>query len=231
MAAHPLGVLLALGVPDRWRSELVALADGVGEALEATDTVILGGNIVAAAALSLTTTVLGSAFAPLTRAGARPGDWLYVTGRLGGPGAALSAWQRGASPAAPARERFAHPSARLIEARWLADRGAAAGIDISDGFAADLEHLAAASGVGAGVELSRLPLASGVDDPVAAAASGEEFELLVSSSGPLDTVEFERRFSIPLTEVGRVTAERAPVILRLNDERVAKPAGYDHLSR
>ena len=96
---------------------------------------------------------------------------------------------------------------------------------------ADLEHLAAASGVGAEVELSRLPLASGVDDPVAAAASGEEFELLVSSSGPLDMVEFERRFSIPLTEVGRVTAERAPVILRLNDERVAKPAGYDHLSR
>lgn len=231
MAARPLGILLALGVSDRWRAEIHDIAIGVGDAVGAAGTLVLGGNVVAAAELSLTTTVLGSAFAPLRRSGARPGDHIYVTGQLGGPAAAIAAWKRGAAPEAGCRDRFARPVARLHEARWLADRGATAGIDISDGFAADLEHLIVASGVGADVELAALPLAAGVDDPIAAVASGEEFELLVTSSSPLDVAAFERRFGLPLTEVGRATSASGELVLTLRGERVAKPAGYDHLSR
>jgi thiamine-monophosphate kinase len=231
MAARPLGILLAVGIPERWRSELDAIADGVGDALAAAGTVILGGNIVSAPGLSLTTTVLGSAFSPLRRSGAKPGDRLYVTGRLGGPAAAILAWEQGRAPAAAHRERFARPIARLREARWLADRSATAAIDISDGFAADLQHLVMASGVGADVELGMVPLAAGVGDAVAAAASGEEFELVVASRDALDTDAFEEQFSLPLTEVGRVTGQSGELVFTLRGQRVAKPAGYDHLSR
>ena len=231
MAAHPLGILLALALPDGWRGELNAIADGVGEAVTATNTLVLGGNIVCAGELGLTTTVLGSAFAPLRRSSAQPGDRIYVTGRLGGPGGAIASWSRGVVPSADLRDRFVHPTARLREARWLADRGAAAAIDISDGLAADLGHLLLASGVGAEVELGKVPLLTGVDDYLAAAASGEEFELVVTSPTEIDVTEFDRRFSLPLTEIGRVTDRGGEFALLLHGKRVAKPAGYDHLSR
>lgn len=231
MAAQPLGILLALSLPEAWRGELGAIADGVGHAVEAAHTFVLGGNIVAAGELGLTTTVLGSAFAPVRRSGARPGDRIYVTGRLGGPAAAVASWTRGLSPSAVQRDRFAHPGARLREARWLVERGAAAAIDISDGLAADLDHLLRASGVGAEVELAKVPLLSDIDDYLAAAASGEEFELIVTSPTEIGTEEFERRFSLPLTEIGRVTDAGGEFVLLLQGERVAKPAGYDHLSR
>jgi thiamine-monophosphate kinase len=230
MAARPLGILLALGLSDQWKREVEAIAEGVGDAVSAAGTVILGGNVVTAGELSLTTTVFGSAYAPLRRYGARAGDRIYVTGRLGGPGAALAAWRAGAQPERAYRDRFAHPAARLAEARWLADRGVTAAIDISDGFAGDLEHLVAASQLGVEVELSRLPLLSGLTDFVAAASSGEEFELIVTSTTPLDTAEFERRFALSLTEIGRITADHRALLFTMHGERVAKPAGYDHLS-
>ena len=95
MAAQPLGILVNISVPERWLPSLDGIADGIGDALDAAGTSILGGNLTAAGELNLTTTVLGSAFSPLRRTGLRPGDGLYVTGRLGGPGAAVAAWERG----------------------------------------------------------------------------------------------------------------------------------------
>jgi thiamine-monophosphate kinase len=231
MAAHPLGILLAIGLSERWRADVEGIAEGVGDAVSAAGTLILGGNIVAAGELSLTTTVLGSAYAPLRRGGARPGDHVYVTGRLGGPAIAVDIWKDGGEPERTYRDRFAHPVARLREARWLLEHGATAGIDISDGFAADLEQLVVASGVGAVVELSELPLLSGLTDFIVAAASGEEFELIITSSDTLDTADFERRFALPLTEVGRISAAGGALDFTLRGERVAKPAGYHHFSR
>ena len=233
MAAQPLGILLAIALPERWNAHLPAIADGVADAVVAAGTTILGGNLAAAEQLCLTTTVLGSAFAPLRRSGLRPGDGVYVTGRLGGPGAAIAAWNSGHRLHDAHRERFAHPVARLHEARWLADHGATAAIDISDGLAADLEHLAAASAVGLDIDLELLPLVDGVNGPVAAAASGEEYELVVGapSGASLDPSEFERRFGVPLTAIGRAVPSDSGVVFRRGAERVAKPSGYDHLSR
>lgn len=231
MAAKPLGILVALGLPEGRRAEIEALADGIGEAVTAAGTVVVGGNVTAADTLCITTTVLGHAFAPLTRAGLAPADLVYVTGRLGGPGAALAAWRSGHRLSDLHRERFAHPIARLREARWLADRGATAAIDISDGLAGDLEQLAAASGVGIDVDLDGLALVEGVNGPIAAAASGEEYELIVGARSRVDTAEFERAFGIPLTLIGRAMPRESGVIFRQGLTRVAKPRGYDHLSR
>src|SRR5688572_5659531 len=145
MAAEPRGILVALALPAVDREHVLRVADGIAQAVRAVGTVIVGGNIARADTLSITTTVFGSAYAPLQRTAVRAGDRVYVTGMLGGPCAALRDLEAGRTPAAAARERFARPNARIAEARWLARAGAVAGIDISDGLAADAAHLAAAS--------------------------------------------------------------------------------------
>ena len=231
MAARPLGVLVAVNLSAPYQDAITELADGIGDAVAGAETRILGGNVSGAETLCLTTTVLGAAYAPLGRKGLQAGDLVYVTGRLGGPGAAIQAWQRGDEPNPQQRARFARPVARLKEAQWLAGHGAMAAIDVSDGLAADLEHLAAANDVGIDVELDRLPLIDGVHDVLQAAASGEEYELLIGAADELDTTEFERTFDLPLTPIGRATSRENGVTFRRKGERVAKPAGYDHLSR
>ena len=227
MAAAPLGVLIALELPDAWRADLDALADGVGDAADVAHTRIIGGNVSGGERLSITTTVVGSAFTVLTRRGAHSGDRVYVTGTFGGPGTVLERLYRG-EQAGAYRERFARPRARLAEARWLAEQGASAAIDVSDGLLADLRHLAVASDARIEIDAQRIPRLPGIE-PEAALSSGEEYELIVTSSSPFDTSEFERRFGIPLTDVGGVAP--GPWAVVVSGARVADLAGYDHLSR
>jgi thiamine-monophosphate kinase len=227
MAARPMGILVALAVPDQWRAHLDELADGIADAARVADTVIRGGNLTAAAEFSLTTTVLGSAFRPLTRDGSRSGDLVYVTGTLGAPAAAVARMMHGHDPDSH-RDRFARPVPRLREARWLAEHGARAAVDISDGLVADLRHIAAASGVGITLDAARIPCVDGVRTEEAL-VSGEEYELAVSAPSRLDTTAFERRFSLPLTEIGAVSAMR-PGDVRVVGARVARAPGHDHFS-
>jgi thiamine-monophosphate kinase len=230
MAAAPLGLLLALGVPEGWQPELPELARGVGHAAGEAGCPIVGGNVTRARELSLTITVLGAAESPLRRDEAREGDLVLVTGRLGGPGAALDALQSGRVPDAGHMARFAAPRARLREARWLAAAGARAAIDISDGLGADLTHLARASGVTIELEMDRIPCIEGVP-PEATLASGEEYEIVAAfpaDAGP-DAGAFEARFGIPLTRIGVVgRASGEPV--RAIGARVDHARGHDHLS-
>lgn len=226
MAATPAGVMTSLIIPDDWRDELAELADGIGDAVSENHTHIIGGNLSAGPELSITTTVLGHAYGALTRGGARPGDRLYVTGNLGGSGDVLFRLREGRD-AGPHRDRFARPVARIAEARWLAERGASAAIDISDGALADAHHLAAASGVRVVLRAADVPCVAGVA-PEAALASGEEYELLVAAPAPLDTGEFETRFAVALTDIGTIE-EGSGVEVR--GARVAAPSGHDHFSR
>jgi len=231
MAASPIGVLMALGLPASWLDQVGDLADGIGDALDAARTTMRGGDITAASDLTLAVTVLGSTSAPMRRNAARVGDSVYVTGRLGGPGDAVAAWQRVSEPAAKSRERFAHPVARIAEALWLARSGVRAAIDISDGLLADAEHLAVASGVRIELDLERVPLLEGVE-PHAAAVSGEEYELIVTAAA-VDVSAFEREHRLQLTAIGRVTEpaqEGSGITVRMNGERLAPAPGFRHFS-
>ena len=230
MAATPIGLLLALGVPESWQHELIELARGVGISAASARCPIVGGNVTRAVDLSLTFTVLGAAERPLRRSGARAGDVVYVTGTLGGPGAALRAMQSGHVPDAEHMKRFASPVARLAEARWLAQAGATAAIDISDGLAADLAHLARASGLTAELSLDRVPRMSGVS-PAQTMESGEEYELAVTmpAASPPDGRAFAARFGIPLTAVG-VMREATSEPVRISGGRVDPARGHDHLT-
>ncbi len=232
MGAAPLGVLLALSVPANWRRELPALAEGIARATRSAKAPIVGGDVTAGDRLALGITVLGHAARPLTRAGAKPGDLLYVTGALGGPGAALAAWERGDAPTAEQRARFASPESRLAAGLWLAAEGAHAAIDLSDGLAGDVAHLAAAGGVTCVLDLNAVPCLSGisVDD---ALASGEEYELLVAAP-PIDLHAFRAAHQhLALTIIGRVEASRGAGEVRAerDGQPAALPGAHDHFAR
>jgi thiamine-monophosphate kinase len=228
MGAEPRGILVALALPRSDVANVLELADGIAEAVRAAGTVIVGGNIARADALSITTTVLGGAFAPLRRSAVSAGDRLYVTGSLGGPRAALRSFSEGKAPVPALRARFAHPSARLAESRWLARHGGVAAIDISDGLAADAAHLAAASNVALEIDSAKVPVFPGAE-PADALEGGEEFELLVASRTELATREFSDRFGTALTQVGRALPGAGVQLMR-DGRRVAAPPGYDHFS-
>lgn len=221
-AARPHSVLLSLVVPPRWDEHLLMIADGAGEAAAASGALIAGGNLARGEQLGITTTVLGSVFGALTRGGARTGDRVYVTGRLGACGAALDALCAGRRPREDHLARFAHPVARIGEAQWLAARGATAATDISDGLLADLQNIEAASGVSLSLHESRVPVWDGVD-PARALTSGEEYELLVTAPA-LDASEFEARFGLSLTEIGEVVAGGA------RPAHLHEGRGFDHFS-
>lgn len=209
--ADPHGVLVALGCPrSATDAEAAALMRGAGRAAEAVGTQVVGGDLTSAPGWSVAVTVLGTAARPVTRAGGRPGDLLYVTGELGGAKAALEAWLAGRDPDPQARARFAEPHPRIAAGRVLA-RTATAMLDLSDGLAADVQHLAAASNCGAEVELDKVPVGAGVVEaarlgwktPEAfAAEGGEDYELLVAlppdAAPPL--------LDVKLTQVGRLVA-------------------------
>src|SRR5258705_10458583 len=147
MAARPLGIVIALTLPEADRSEARAIATGIGEGASAVMCPIVGGDLTPGKTLSLTITALGSVERPLSRAGARPGQRVYVTGRLGGPSAALRAWSARGQPNERDRARFAHPGPRIEAAIRLASRGATSAIVISDRVVAGLGALAASSEV------------------------------------------------------------------------------------
>jgi thiamine-monophosphate kinase len=228
-AATPIAAVLALTVPPRWVSELAAIADGIGEAARIVEAPIVGGDTVAGPALVITMTVLGSSARPLARDGARPGDHVYVTGTLGGPFAAIRAWERGDTPAEAARLRFARPHARLREARWLAAHGATAAIDVSDGLIGDLRHIAVASGARLVIELDRVPKWVGLS-VAEVGASGEEYEIACTAPPAIDSDAFVREFRLPLTQIGRVAEGPAGVDVLVNGQRVDPMPSYDHFS-
>lgn len=226
MAARPLGVVIALTLPEADRVEARALATGIREGASAVLCQILGGDLSSGKILSLTITALGSVARPLSRAGAKPGQRVYVTGSLGGPAAAVRAWLAGQEPTERDRERFANPIPRIEPAVGLAQRGATSAIDISDGLIADLGHVAAASKVCMEIDVDRIPRVDGVSS-LEAANSGEEYEI-VATAPAIDVEAFAEEFGLSLTEIGRVVAGPSGVELLSGGKRISALPGFDH---
>lgn len=241
-AARPVGVLVSILLPPELdRSVLPALGQGAGECLDEAGADLLGGDLSSSeGGVTLDVVAAGAAEEPVGRDGAEPGDELWVTGELGAAAAAVADWSRGLEPAASARRAFSRPTPRLTEARWLAERGVVrAMIDLSDGLAADLRHLAAASGVGAELEETGIPLA----EPLRgygergqalrlAVSGGEDYELLFAAP-PGEVADlrpaFERSHAVGLTRVGTVRGEEG-VTARdaAGDVRPLTETGFDH---
>jgi thiamine-monophosphate kinase len=215
VGAEPVGLLSAVTMPDgAGEPALLELMAGVGAAAAFAGSPVLGGDLSRAGAWNVAVTVIGRTRTPVTRAGAEPDDRLWVTGVLGGARSALEAWSRGTPPSRESRVRFAHPEPRLGAGQWLAQHGAHAMIDLSDGLAGDAGHIAAASHARLQIDLESLPLAvdvstdaprGGVSPGQFAAESGEDYELLVAMPPRFDGADlFARECGLRLTPIGRV---------------------------
>ena len=227
MAVRPIGLLFALVLPASWRGDASAIASGVGEAANDSGCPIIGGNVSSGEQLSITTTVIGASRAPLLRSGARVGDSLYVTGALGAAALAVDHWSAGRQPPDEAVRRFVRPTPRIMEAIWLAARGATSAIDVSDGVTADASHLAEASSVQLSIEADLIPRAAGASLGQAL-AGGEDYELLLTA-GDLDSAAFQREFHLPLTRIGSVVKGPAMVKFLRGGKPFEPPPGFDHL--
>ncbi|MGQ0467222.1 MAG: thiamine-phosphate kinase [Sporichthyaceae bacterium] len=174
MGARPTALLLGLALPGdldaAWALDLV---DGMVAECALVGAALVGGDVVSAPTATLAVTALGDleGRAPVTRAGARPGDVVAVCGRLGWSAAGLAVQEQGLGTAYPhllaAHHRPAPPYAAGPEA---ADLGATSMIDVSDGLLADLGHTSAASGVA--IDLSLAALAPSPELLAAAPALG-----------------------------------------------------------
>jgi len=240
-AATPIGVLVSLGMPaGSAAGDAEAVMLGVGAAVDSVGGKVLGGDLSSAPGWILDVAVIGRTARPIRRAGARPGDGLWVTGRLGGARAALAAWLAGGTPEPAARHAFAHPEPRIAAAGWLAARGGRAMIDLSDGLAGDAGHLAAASGVAIELTLEAVPqhatvasaaARAGLPAPDFAALGGEDYELLVALPPEFTTADatgFERETGLPLTRVGAAREGRGVRCTLKGKERTLR--GFDHFA-
>jgi thiamine-monophosphate kinase len=208
MGARPRWLLVALGVP---ASTEIAFLEELYAGLGESGIQIVGGDTVASDRLELAVTALGELDGPpLTRAGARPGDVLAVTGPLGraaaGVNLLLGPRYDGIRPEDVMSCLDAHrrPQARVIEGAALRRAGAHAALDVSDGLASDVRRMCESSGVGADIDVvpvaddaRRVADARGWDAQRLALAGGEDYELLVAIPGGFEC-------PVALIEIGRI---------------------------
>jgi thiamine-monophosphate kinase len=150
MGAVPTALLVGLAAPaDLPTAWALELADGMREECEQVGASVAGGDVVRSDTLVISATALGTleGRAPVTRAGARPGDLVAVAGRLGWAAAGLAVLRRGFRSPRVLVDALRRPAPPYAEGPRAALLGATAMVDVSDGLVADLGHVAAASQV------------------------------------------------------------------------------------
>ncbi|KXW58448.1 thiamine-monophosphate kinase [Ferrovum myxofaciens] len=246
MGATPRWVLLGLTLSSFQESWVAAFSQGFRKILDAHEVDWVGGDTTAGP-LALAVTIIGEVpdGQALRRSGAHAGEDIWVSGTLGDAALGLD-WRLGRCPdLAPAArdfalERFECPTPRVALGQALRPLASAA-IDISDGLLADLGHLLTASGVGAQLELARIPTSaaqpSGPTDSDwqrRVLQGGEDYELCFTapSSRRSQLEALGRAGTVVLTRIGRVTA--APEERFIQDEKGQSVAvswrGYDHFA-
>jgi thiamine-monophosphate kinase len=208
MGGTPRAAVCAVVLAAGRKGEADDLVAGLMAAAAELGCPLVGGDTVVGSALTVTVTVVGDSpeGGAVLRRGASPGDSIFVTGPLGGSRAALGALRRGdvANPVALAR--LQRPVPRLVEGRTAAASGASAMIDLSDGLSSDLAHICRASGVGARLEASAVPVGPGaaVDD---ALSGGDDYELCFTAPDPIRVAEAFSAAGLHLpAPIGSITA-------------------------
>ena len=245
MGATPRWALLAGALPRVEEGWLAAFARGFYALAERFDVALIGGDTTRGP-LNFCVTIIGELpfDTALTRAGARAGDDLYVSGTLGDAALALAALQ-GRTHLDPAtlatlRLRLERPEPRI--ALGLALRGvASAALDLSDGLTGDLAHILDASQVGAEVMLAALPLSSALAQRLAGAertlalacalAGGDDYELCFTAPPAMreGIAAIARASALPLTRIGVVTAASGLVVRDGQGNALsALPRAWDH---
>ncbi len=244
MGATPRWFTLALTLPASDHDWLSDFASGLRALAERMDIRLIGGDTTRGPlAISIQAIGIAPPGGAILRSGANPGDDIHVTGTLGDAALGLRI-QRGELSLDDAMNerclgRLNRPEPRVLAGSRLAPL-ASAMIDCSDGFAADLGHLLAASRVGAEVDFQALPFSSAVrrwlDEGGEAAlplSGGDDYELIFTApaASRKKIASIARMLGLPMTRVGRIvegrglrfqSADGAPIVLE-------RP-GYDHFA-
>ena len=265
MGGEPLGVLLSLAVPpDSEVEALWQLVEGVHERARELGMNLVGGNLASSpGGILIDATVVGATVRKraLRRSGAKPGDGIYLSGKIGAASTGLKLLEHGAvlapggglivpqslrgGPTALAEACIrAHidPEPRVGLGRELNRRKlATACIDVSDGLALDVHRLCRASGVGARIEETSLPLSPGLlawertwkrDPTLCAVSGGEDYELLFTSGSGEKLDRFRERLDLFVTRIGETTEEeRVELVGRDGVVRPLSPSGWDHFGK
>ena len=233
MGGRPLAALVALEAPARLPAAVLdGLMRGLASDARRAGVDVAGGNLVAGRRLAITVALVGEGGRRLaTRAGARVGDDVWMTGTIGGAGCAvrvLLAGRRVRRPPVPVRVgagRLLAPLARAM-------------IDVSDGLVQDLGHLCRASRVAAELDAHALPVAAACRRALGAGAigfaatAGEDYELLFAASprSRRRLAVLGPRLGCRLTRIGRIVAGRPAVhVLDARGRPLRlRQAGFDH---
>jgi thiamine-monophosphate kinase len=229
MAAAPVSALVSLALPARGGETLAKrVYEGMIPLATEFDCPIAGGDTNSwDGPLVISVTALGEVpqAARWLRSGARPGDAIVVTGQFGGT---ILGQQFDFTP-------------RIREALWLAEHAEVhAAIDVSDGLSLDLSRICEASGCGAVLDLSRIPIATPAKElarqalgPSAlehALSDGEDFELILAME-PIVAEDLTARqpLGVPLSVIGRFIDEPGLFAIREGGKREPlQPGGYEH---
>jgi thiamine-monophosphate kinase len=243
MGGSPRCFLLSLALPSPltggWLEEFLR---GLRHASRGLECPLAGGDTTRREEILINVTVIGEARTgrAVLRSGARPGDLLYVSGRLGEAELGFQLLKRTkelGSRANSLTRKHLYPEPRLALGQWLATKGlASAMMDLSDGLSSDLPRLCAASGVGARVETSKIPAVRipnadhkrGVDPLRLALHGGDDYELLFTvrpGNAKLLPSTFGR---VALTPIGKITKKRGVMVAGEDSrEHQLTPGGWD----
>lgn len=243
IGADPAWISLAITLPnidEAWVKEFCA---GMFELCEYFNVQLIGGDTTQGP-LSITITAQGNLpnDKQITRAGAKAGEWLYVTGEVGDAALALQHLQGKINV-----EKIYHnsietklnfPTPRILVGQVLRNYATAA-IDISDGLVADLNHLCTASQVGVNLVIDNLPLSSALRDSVSideayslALLGGDDYELLftVSDSNKVAMETALINTGVTITCIGQLNSSKKIKTLLNGESVVMDLRGYEHFS-
>jgi len=250
MGGEPRYALLALALPPTLAvADVDELYAGIQDMARQHGVTVVGGDTCAAPdGVVLSVTLVGRVLgAPLRRNGARVGDAVMVTGSLGASAAGLALLERGPGALAPAIVEAVvrpHrvPTPRVAESGLIRASGwATAMIDLSDGLATDVRHIATESGVGARIDVDALPVSEAtrataraldVDPLEWALSGGEDYELLFTAA-PDRATDLARdvtaRTGTPVHWIGEIRppADGIRFVNRSGRPRAVAP-GFDH---
>jgi thiamine-monophosphate kinase len=244
MGAMPYWAMLALTVPSVDHDWLAAFAKGFFDLATEFNVSLIGGDTTRGP-LTLTVTIMGEvpAGAALRRSGAKAGHDVWVSGNIGD--AALAVAHRhgklvlGEDDYHEALMRLYEPTPRVGLGQAL--RGiATADIDVSDGLLSDLGHICRLSGVGATVELNRIPVSPigakhyATDaGRTAVVAGGDDYELCFTAApnSRESLLEMAEGLGIPLTRIGQIKRGKGVSLLGPDGKAMKIDGrGYDHFS-
>ena len=241
MGGRPRWATLALTLVSADPDWLETFASGLYAAAENDGVSLVGGDTTHGDQLVISVQLLGEVpkGRGLTRAGAQPGDAVYVSGRVGSAAGGLALISQGLSDSDnPLLQRFCRPQARIALGQRLAGLASAA-IDVSDGLLGDLGKLTEASKVGADLQLEHVPL-----DEELTARFGDERAMQMALTGgddyelcftvPAEAAErigsLARELQLDLTRIGVIRDGKAVRCLQDGVEQSIADAGYLHFA-